>query len=425
MNCRYSLTILFCAGSLIAQETRRLTLAEADEIALRQHPRIAASQLSAQAASAVVTQTRAALFPLLTGSVTSVGAESDSAVAAGNVTTSSLASRAASGIYATQLITDFGRTNQLTKGAELRVAAQNQTTAATRAQTLLVVHQLYYQTLAAQAVRQVAQATIEARRLTLRQVRALAESALKSTLDVSFAEVALSEAELALTDADNQAQARHARLSAAIGYERDQPFELVDERLPAEPALNLNDLLAHAQQNRPDISSLLLNQQAAQRQAEAERRSRWPALSLVGVGGAIPAGENKLHGSYGAAGLNVSIPFLNGGLYRARQAEAEARAAATGKEAQALAVEVARDVEVAYLDLQTAVRRLDVTAKLVEQAGRSLHLAQARYDLGLSTIVELTQAQLAQTSAQIAAAQAKYDYLSRQAVLAYAAGDLK
>ena len=69
-----------------------------------------------------------------------------------------------------------------------------------------------------------------------------------------------------------------------------------------------------------------------------------------------------------------------------------------------------------------AWRKLDVTAKLVDQSTTALRLANARYEIGLSGILELTQAQLSQTSAQISAANAKYDYMTRVANLNYAIG---
>ena len=122
--------------------------------------------------------------------------------------------------------------------------------------------------------------------------------------------------------------------------------------------------------------------------------------------------------------MNISIPFLNGGLFAARRAEAEFRALGAGKDAVALSIQITASVRVAWLEADTGWRRLDVTARLVEQATTALRLANARYDIGLSGILELTQAQLAQKSAQIAAANAKYDYLTRLANLNYAIGAL-
>ena len=155
---------------------------------------------------------------------------------------------------------------------------------------------------------------------------------------------------------------------------------------------------------------------------EAEKKLRYPAISAVGVVGIVPIHQKNFSDQYSAAGLNISIPFLNGGLYAARRAEAEFRARGTEKDAEALAVQVAASVRVAWIEADNAWRRLDVTARLVDQATTALRLAKARYDIGLSGILELTQAQLSQTSAQIAAANAKYDYLNRMANLNYAIG---
>jgi outer membrane protein len=404
------------------QAVRTLTLAEAEKLALENHPRVAAAALNAQAAGAVVPQIRSAFHPLLTGNLTTVGADRDTSIAAGSLQTSGLASRAATGIGISQMVTDFGRTSSLADSARLRAAAQGRNVATTRAQVLLHVDRSYYSVLAAEAVLRVAQARVEMHRVTLRQVKALAESSLKSTLDVSFAEVALSESELALYQAENAAKASHALLSAATGDPQDAPFEVADVPLPGRVADDAETLVAEALKNRPDLSVAKLNQSAAQRMAEAEKKLRYPAISLVGVLGAVPIHQKNLSNQYSAAGLNISIPFLNGGLFGARRAEAEFRARGADKEAQALAVDIAGAVRIAWLEADNTWRRLDVTAKLVDQATTALRLAKARYDIGLSGILELTQAQLAQTSARIAAANAKYDYLTRVANLNYAIG---
>jgi len=112
-------------------------------------------------------------------------------------------------------------------------------------------------------------------------------------------------------------------------------------------------------------------------------------------------------------------------LYSARQTEAALRAQAADKDVEDLAVRVAEQVRVAWLEANTAFRRLDVTARLVAQAEQSLRLAQTRYDNSLGSIVELNQAQLSQVSAEIAAASAKYEYQSRRAALAFVTGALR
>ncbi len=413
------------AGALWAQTPSAVSLAQAQDVAVRNHPRIASAALSAQAGEAVVKEVRSAYFPTLSGNVTGVGSEHNSVLSAGAVTTSSIYNRAATGIVANQLLTDFGRTASLEQSAKLRNASQNQNVTDTRAQVLIEVQQGYYQALASESVLKVAQATLDLRRLTLRQVTALAQSALRSTLDVSFAQVNVSQAELDVFRAENDAKASHARLSAAIGYDRDQPFSLTDESLP--PTLNpdVDALIQQAIRERPDLAALQLNRDALDRYADAEKRLRNPTLNAAAVAGVAPVRDDRVPETYSAAGLNLNIPVLNGGLFKARREEAESRAAAAGKDVQALLVQIARDVRVAWLNANDSFQRLDVTARLVAQANEALRLAQARYDNALGSIVELNQAQLNQTSAEIAAASAKYEYLSRRAELNFAMGGLR
>jgi outer membrane protein len=410
---------------LWAQAPAAVSLAQAQQIALRNHPRIASAELAAKASGFVVKQVRSAYYPTISGNVTGVGTEHGSVLSAGAVTTSSIYSRESNGLVANQLLSDFGRTASLEQSAKLRNAAQNQNVSNTRAQVLVEVQQEYYRALNTESILNVARATLDLRRVTLRQVSALAASALRSKVDVSFAQVNESQAQLDLFRAENDARASHARLSAAMGYDRDQAFSLSDEPLPPALDPNVDALIEQAKRERPDLAALQLNKEALDRYADAERRLRNPTLSAAAVAGVAPVRDERLPESYSAAGINLNIPILNGGLFKARQEEAESRAAAASKDLQDLSLQIARDVRVAWLDANDAFRRLDVTARMVGEAKEALRLAQARYENALGSIVELNQAQLNETSAEIAAASAKYEYLSRRAVLSYAMGALR
>lgn len=427
MTARRLLSSLLCLSAipafLPAQTTT--TLARAKEIALRNHPSIASAAFTAQAGAAVVKEAHAAFLPTVAANLTAVGSEHDSTLTSGAVTTSSIYSRSGTGVVASQLLTDFGRTARLEQSARRRSAALNQSVDATRAQVLLEVEDAYYQALAGESVLKVARANLDLRRLTLRQVSALARSGLRSTLDVSFAEVSVSEAELDLARAEDEARASHARLSASLGYERDEPFGLVDEPLPQAPVRDVESLVSQALRERPDLAAAQLNRDALESFAESEKRLRNPSVAASFVAGGSPARDDRLRPTYGGAGLNVNIPIFNGGLFAARRSEAEFRVASASKDAEALSIRIARDVRVAWLRTNDAYRRLDVTARLAAQASESLRLAQARYDSGLGSIVELNQAQLSQTTAQIVQASAKYEYLSREAALSYAMGILR
>lgn len=430
MQKRALLTIaLLAAGPAVrlpvAQTPRRLSLSEAEQVALHNHPRISSANLLAEAAKSVAIEARSPYYPSVTGAFTAVGAEHNSTLAASTIQTSSLYSRIAAGVSIGQLVTDFGRTSNLAEAAKLRAIAQQQNVDNTRASVLIEVDQAYYQALAADTLLKVSQSVMENRRLILRQVRALAQSSLKSTLDVSFADVAASDAELALVKAENDAAASRARLSAALGAVQTEPFELADEPLPTTLESNPEGLIAEALKERPDLAALRFSRDAAHRFAEAEGALGRPTVTLMGVAGGLPGSDPRLHGTYGAAGLNVTIPVLNGKLYAARHSEAQLRAEALSRDVDDLTIQISGQVRMAWLSANTALRRLDVTARLVVQAEQSLRLAQVRYDNGLGSIVELNQAQVSQVSAELAAAGAKYEYLSRRAGLAFVMGALR
>ena len=399
-----------------------LTLADAKRQALAHHPRILAARLRAEAAAQVVSEAQSAYFPTVSVNVTSVGAQDATAIAAGALPISGLATRVAAGFVATQLVTDFGRTRNLSATASLNATAQGQRVNDARAAVLLEVSDAYYQTLAADAVISVARSDLDAKQLLARQVAALARSDLKSTLDVSFADVAVSEAELVLSRAESAGDAARARLTAALGDAVPVSYVLSDEPLPTQLATDPQPDIDEATASRPALAALRASREAAVHFATAEKRLALPSVNLLAAAGALPSHDDRLRGSYGAAGINVSVPVLTGGLFAARRTEAALRAEAASRDVDDLAMTVARDVRVAWLEASDAFLRLDVTARLVQQADRTLRLARTRYDAGLTSIVELTQAQLSQTSARIEAAKAKYEYLERRALLDYVVG---
>jgi outer membrane protein len=180
-----------------------------------------------------------------------------------------------------------------------------------------------------------------------------------------------------------------------------------------------------AVQNRPVLRDLRLEQSAAERFAKAEHALFYPSVGLIGTAGFVPTGQEQIPGRYGAVGLNVTVPIFNGGLYKARQTEAELRARAATQRINDLENRVVRDVRVAFLNATTAHDRVGLTDQLLQQAKMALDLAQTRYDLGLSSMIELSQAQLNLTSAQIASAGARYDYQAQRSLLAFQTGVLR
>jgi outer membrane protein len=402
-----------------------LSLREAEQLALRTHPLLQSARSVEQAETQVVREVRSRLYPQVFGSVTGVVAEdNDTRILAGALNNPIIYNRLGMGVTVSQMITDFGRTRHLTDSASLRAKAQGQAAEATRAQIVLNVDRAYYAALRAKAVLQVAEETVKARQIVADQTATMAKNKLKSELDVTFARVNLEEAKLLLTNAENEAKSALAELASTLGSADVAEYELSEEPLPQALPPAADPLVQQALQSRPDVRQARLQLESAAEEAKAARALKYPTVSAVGSAGYSPVHIDRLQNQWMAAGVNIDLPFLNGGLFSARRSEAEARRAAAEHLARDVANRVARDVRLAYLAAMTAQQRLDLTAQLLEQAGLSLKLAQARYDLGLSSIVELSQAQLNVTRAQIAQTSARFDYQSTRAVLDYQTGKL-
>jgi outer membrane protein len=407
----------------------QLTLKDAEALALKNHPQVLAARATLLELNQLVVETRSAYYPTLDAALTGSGGNPQSRIGAGYLAASRLFDRLGAGISLSQLITDSGRTPNLVASSRLQAQASQQTYEATRYDVLLAVNQAYFSALRAQALVKVADETVAARQLLADQVSALAKNKLRSQLDVSFADVNVSEAKLLLLRAQNQVQAAFAELTRALGAQQELNYKLTDEPLPPNPPSDADSLLTQAFTNRPDLLSLQLQRDAAVKFARAERDLSFPTVSLVGAAGAIPEMKQILStnvpDNYEGAALNVEVPIFNGHLFAARREAARYQARAEDQKVRDLQERIARDVRVAWSSSKTAFQNIDVTAELLREASLALDLAQGRYNLGLSSIVELSQAQLNLTQAEIENLNAKYDYQSIYAMLQYTMGLLR
>jgi outer membrane protein len=426
------LTLLACvaaAGRVVAAEpdsVQTLTLSQAHDLALQNHPAVAAANYRALAAGEVFKQARSGLLPqvALYGSV--VQAESQNTrILAGGLNNPSVLNRAAFGTGASQLITDFGRTSNLAASTRLRASAESQNAQATREQVLLEVDRAYFGVLQAQAVENVAQQTVDTRQLLLDRVTILAQNKLKSDLDVSFARVALEDGRLLLQKAQNDFDSSMAALATALGLREQRHFNLIEQaQPPIASETDVAPLIDKALQDRPELASLRDERDATLRLARSLRDARLPTISAVIAAGEAPSHDDRLPGSYSAGGIQLSVPVFTGGLYLARQHEAELRAKAAGESLRTLEDQVSRDVRIAWLNLNNARERLRTSQELSRYAADAYQLADARYRAGSSSIVELSQAQLELTSAQIGETNARYEVLVQESALSYETGGM-
>ena len=413
-----------------ATATISITRAEAERLALKNNPRIAASHLLALAAGQVTREIRSGELPQISAAITAEKAEDGSRIGAGELTDSRLYTHAGTGGSLSQLITDFGHTRDLVATSKLQQKAQDQSALATEQDVLLATDQTFYRLLNAQSLLDVAKATVAARGDVQNLTTALTKSALKSDLDLNIASADLSQAQLLELDAENEVASASAALAAVLAVPVDTLYHAVEDSEGAPPPPPSPDssaaVNASAQIQRPDLQALRFNAAADQKFATAQQLQHLPTISALAVGGITPVAPDGVFvpNWYSAGGVNLALPLFTGFRIDAQTQEARLRQRTAEKQAQELSDTIARDVRVAVLDAQTAFRRIAVADQFRKQTAQALALAQTRYKLGLSSIVELSQAQLQSTQAAVAAVNARYNYLLSLRSLDYARGQL-
>lgn len=412
-----------------------LTLQEAERIALRNRPTLRAKQYSAEGARLVRLQAEAARYPQISGNVTTATARRDTVtqngrevtldtrIAAGGLNNPTVLRRDAAGIAVSQLITDFGRTTRLVESAELGERSQQAQLNATRARVELDVVTAYFAVLEAQSVLRVAQKTVDARQVLLDRVAALMKSKLKSELDLRFAQVTLDEAKLLQLRAGQSLDTAFAHLATALGSHDVHRYTLA-EQPDAPPMPAFDQLVRQALAARPELVSLRADRDAASKFADAQGALRYPTVSAFAVGGVVPVGDERLPGTYAAIGINLNMTLFDGGKISALQQEARARAMSATENLAESENAIADAVRVAWLDADVAREHIVIADHLRDAAAQALRLAETRYGLGITSIVELNQAQLAALDAEVGHARARYGYLRARIVLDYQIGSL-
>jgi outer membrane protein len=371
----------------------------------------------------VVREQRSALLPTAYLSLTGVESSSNARITAGGLNNPIIYPRAATGATVSQLITDFGRTTNLVSSAQAAAKAEEQNSAATTAQIVLAVDQAFYNALETRALLQVAQQTVQARQLSVDKISALTQAKLKSDLDLSFANVDLARAKLLQLEARNNFAASLATLSAILGYPDQQQFDLVESSSTTEqPDADVNPLIVQALKQRPELLALQDQVTSEEKFRHAEHDLWRPTVSALGTIGVAPIRNDALPNWYGAVGVNMNIPVFNGFLYNAHAKTADLQTEVAKQRLMDERNNIASDVRKAWQNSLQAFERLSLTEQLSDQANLGLHLAESRYRLGLGSIVELGQAELQKTEADIASTDAQYQYRLTRLELAYTIG---
>lgn len=424
------------AGSL-------LTLAEAISTGLATHPLLERSRYSTLIAKALTRQTRGDRYPWLEASIAGSsgslriittdgkaihdrgghGFDPGGALAKHNQ------NMVSGGFLLNQLISDFGYTAHRILAAEANEAASEKVILTNKAFVILNVQKAYLNSLLQQSLVTIATETVRQRQAIRDQVQALYQHQLKSKVDLDLMLVEVSSAELSLIKAQNDLKQSFAALNNAMGIEGPDRYQLEQIPIQVTPSQTVETLVATGLRDRPELLGNRDRLVASEELLQAIKSLNFGSLSAVGSIGMTQYGEVHDGGipSDGMApfwgfGVTMKVPLFTGFRIQNQIKEASHRKGETEEELQALANEIVLQIIRSYLTRTTNAGQIALEQERVTFSKEALLLAQTRYRLGLSPIVEIVRATAVLFESESRLAEARYIYKTSESVVAYATG---
>jgi outer membrane protein len=394
-----------------AAETKPVkSLAECIAIAVENHPSLGAAAASVQAGQQRVWQAVSDYLPQLSAvyganrRFTSASARTGTNVG----TQSQTFNFFNTGVGFTQLLFDFGQNLDSIRAAQASEQSLRADATTQRETVVLDVKQSYFGLLAAQRLLAVAEETVRQNQQHLDLARGRFDVGLAAKFDVTQAQVQLANAELSRVTARNNVALGRAMLQNSLGVSTPLDFDIVDSLDYHEVHIGEEEALNAAYEKRPELLSI-----RAQERADSERVSALQKdyLPFVTGNGAYDwtGNDYPLQPSWNI-GVNVNLSLFNGGLTTAQIGEAKADLSNLRFNEEGLKQNIALEVRQALLNLQQASESIDVSAKALEEARENRDLAENRYQTGVGSIIELTDAQTSFTVANANHVRALYDY---------------
>lgn len=406
---------------------RFLGLQQAIEAGLQNHPIVQEGNAGVIASNARTEQTRSLYYPQVyanaDGAAGSARINPRFVTPAGGLLQPNL-SQYTAGVLASQRIYDFGYTSNLVQSSRFGERAQEQDVNARRALVIVSVQRSYLNSLKRRRLIQIAEETVRERGIIAGQIEALYRQQLKSKLDLNLVRVELVNAESLLVRSRNDLKSSFADLNRTMGIQGPEDYTLEDLAIDVRAQRALDDLIADSL-SHPELKRAKEQTASAEAKKRAMKSQYLPTVSAIASGGyydTFDPSRNVATGGWWAAGGLLSMPLFTGGLIENQVKEATAQQAAAT--AQSLNIEQALTQQVtnAYLDTVTFAQQIKLTEEQVKTAQEALSLAKQRYKLGLGSVVEVTQSEVALTAAQTKLAEAQYDYKIAEVTLAYASG---
>ena len=408
---------------------RHLTLSDAIAQALRTQPTMRQARAQTHAAEGRVEQARAGYLPQVTGTVAYQRATGNYAPRPGFVTQNVPYSLTTTYNYynasltASQLIYDFGQTNGRWNAAESVVDASVATENATRLQTVMNVQSAFYQAWAQHALVKVAEDTLADQTRHVEQIEASVKVGVQPEIALATARANVANARLQLINTQNAYEVAKDQLNAAMGLMTNTNYEIADEEAAAIDAEDgpIEPLVVRALQARPDIVALVRQRDAQTKTIRSLRGAYGPNLVASATGTEAGIHLNNIVPNWNV-GVTLTWPILQGGLTNGQIREAEGNLEVIDAQLTALQVQVRTQVDQARLAVRAAKSSIEAAGEALTNAQLQLKLAEGRFTAGVGSIIELTDAQVAYTSARAQVVQAHFSLSNSRAQLISALG---
>jgi outer membrane protein len=410
-------------------EPPKLALQQAIQTALEKHPTLQSAEFAVQGAEARFKQAKAPYYPQVGGAaIQTNGALRTNAFLrpSGTLIEPNL-SDVTVGVVASQTVYDFGQTASRVDAQRSDKARIEKDAMTRRAEVVVGVEGAYFTVLKRKRLVEIAEQTFRERDVIKQQVDVLYRNQLKSKLDLGLVQVQLSDAEFLVIRARNDLVAAFADLNNAMGIEGPAAYLLEEIPVTVEPPRTLDGLVMEAMDRRPELLALKERIQTAEHRIKAATATNYPTLQVVGGAGDtehISNRPNLQEGGWWGVGGVVTVPIFTGFLIQNQVAEATAQQREVQAVYRAVAQNVQLQVRDSFLDVVTLIPQVRVAEEQVKIAREALSLASQRYRLGLSSIVEVTQSEVAVATAETRLAETQYDAKIAEARLRYAVGGI-
>lgn len=416
---RFALILLvFLMPTQPAYAESALTLDEALTTALKSHPQILEARENLNGAEARAGQAMANYYPQI-----SIAADwnrgSSYLTALQNIRTTEVNSTA---LYLKQIIYDFGRTSGAVDAARGNRDAADKTLSITRQDLTLRVKSAFYLLFASEKQVAAVRQTVKARAQVHGQALEFFNQGVRAKVDVVRAESNLFAAKSALIRAENNLEIARLELANSMGMASLEGRALEEPSPGTSPPLPERSLAQQeAIQNRAELKLLANQKTAANANLKTARGSYLPILSATASIGYADR-DFPPAGNIWGVGLNLTMPLFTGFSSVEQVREANAAINAIAARQNSFRLQIIKESEAAWLGVNEASARMVSTAKEVAAANENQMLAEGRYQEGVGSIIEVTDAQSQSLDAQTAHIQAIYDYYTALARLDRAVG---